>query len=141
MFSKSSTYAIRAVLYLAIEGSAKRKLGVKEIAEALTIPRPFLAKLLQQLSREGLITSVKGPYGGFFLSEENLQNSIQDILYCLDGEDMFSHCVLGLKNCSSQNPCPLHEQYMACKAGLQYQLNRQTIGELAALVVREQLQL
>lgn len=65
MFSKACTYAIRAALYLAVHAGPQARLGVKEIAEALDVPKHFLAKILQQLVRNNLVSSVKGPSGGF----------------------------------------------------------------------------
>lgn len=137
MFTKATTYAMRAVLYLAVEGSKDKKLGVQNITDALNVPRHFLAKVLQQLAKNGLISSAKGPSGGFYLSEKNKENSLLDIIICFEGEDVFSNCVLGLPVCSAKNPCPLHTQYEAFKAGLDFQLKRQTIGELAILSQRE----
>jgi Rrf2 family iron-sulfur cluster assembly transcriptional regulator len=71
MLSSATKYTIRAVLYLATYTDISNKIGVKQIAEDLEIPQPFLAKLLQQLSRSKLVSSSKGPSGGFYLSEHN----------------------------------------------------------------------
>ncbi len=138
MFSKSCKYGIRAVLYLASFESHSKK-GVKEIAEALKVPAPFLAKILQQLAKAGLISSAKGPGGGFFLSEKNLRSNIDDIINCIDGPELMHSCVLGLPSCSNVRPCPLHVQAIAYRQGLQYQLEHQTIQELAKGIKREQL--
>ena len=67
MLSNSSKYAINAILYLAIHTSINNKIGVKEIAEALNIPSPFLAKILQILAKKNAISSSKGPGGGLFI--------------------------------------------------------------------------
>ncbi len=141
MFSKAATYAMRAVLYLAVEGSKDKKLGVQHITDALDVPRHFLAKVLQQLAKNNLISSAKGPRGGFYLSEENKENSLLDVIICFEGKDVFSKCVLGLSVCSARNPCPLHNQYEAFKSGLDYQLKRQTIRELAILTEREKFKI
>ena len=67
MFSNSCQYAIRAVLYLAIHADTHHKLGAEVLAGALGIPRHFLAKILQQLAKNKLISSSRGRNGGFFL--------------------------------------------------------------------------
>lgn len=141
MFSKACTYAIRATLYLSEHASADGKLGVKEISEALAIPQPYLAKVLQQLVRQDLISSVKGPHGGFYLEEDQKNNYLADIIERIDGEQFFSACVLGLPVCSSANPCPLHVQAYAYREGLVYQLRNHTIREMARKVSREGLKL
>jgi len=80
MLSKSSKYAIRAVLYLAMHTNNKEKIGSKEVAKKLGIPAPFLAKTLQELTKKNIISSIKGPHGGFFLTKENNQKSLLDII-------------------------------------------------------------
>jgi Rrf2 family transcriptional regulator, iron-sulfur cluster assembly transcription factor len=119
MFSKSCEYAIRAVLHLAAHANEEKKLGAKEIAEALEVPKPFLAKLLQQLAKHHLIASSKGAGGGFYLAQENQELSLADVIRCIDGNDLFSSCVLGLPICSSENPCPLHYHAIAFRQSVE----------------------
>ncbi|WP_139957309.1 RrF2 family transcriptional regulator [Flavicella sediminum] len=108
MLSNASKYAIRSILYLGLHTDEKTKIGVKKIAEELLTPQPFLAKLLQQLTKNNLVSSTKGPNGGFYLSEENKGNSIWDIIENIDGTVKFDQCFLGLKTCGDENPCPVH---------------------------------
>lgn len=141
MFSKSCKYAIRAVLYLALHSSEQHKLGVKEIAEALDVPGPFLAKLLQQLSRHHLISSTKGPNGGFYLSPENANANLRGVVESIDGPEVFTSCILGLPVCSSKNPCPLHSRAMIYRQGLLELVEDQTITEVAKRVERQELKI
>lgn len=141
MFSKSCKYAIRAVLYLAIHSGPEHKLGVKEVSEALGVPGPFLAKLLQQLSRHHLISSTKGPNGGFFLSETNASANLRGIVESIDGLEVFSTCILGLPVCSSDNPCPLHSRALVYREGLLELVEDQTIREVAQRVERQELKI
>lgn len=108
MLSNACQYAIRSILYLSIYSDKDNKIGVKKIAEELETPQPFLAKLLQQLTRSDLVSSTKGPNGGFFLSEANKQNAIWDIVMNIDGSEKFDQCFLGLARCEDKNPCPVH---------------------------------
>lgn len=141
VFSKSCQYGIRAVLFLAVHSGSDHKVGVSELAEALEVPRHFLAKILQQLSRHHIISSVKGPSGGFYLSEDNLDATLDQVVESIDGPEMFHSCILGLPECSSENPCPLHFQAYGYREGLSYQLRNQPIRELAAKIQREELKL
>lgn len=134
MFSKSCKYGIRAVLYLAIHSSEEKKLGVKEVAEAIEVPKHFLAKILQQLSRHGLISSTKGPSGGFYLSDADRNNPLRKVVESLDGPEVFSSCILGLPVCSSENPCPLHSKAMKYRDGLLELIEGNTIEELGKRV-------
>lgn len=108
MLSSSSKYAVNAVLYLAVHSSETKKIRAKEIAEAINLPSPFLSKLLQSLSRENLISSSKGPTGGFYLTAEALSVPLIEVVKIIDGTDRLDDCVLGLKKCSSEQPCPVH---------------------------------
>jgi Rrf2 family iron-sulfur cluster assembly transcriptional regulator len=141
MFSKACQYAIRAALYLAIHSSETQKVGVKEMASSLEIPQHFLGKTLQQLARYHLISSVKGPNGGFYLSEKNREITLRQVVICIDGPDLFTACILGLPVCSGENPCPLHVQAMAYREGLNYQLKHQAIGDFAQRILKDQLSL
>ncbi|WP_152286000.1 RrF2 family transcriptional regulator [Flavicella marina] len=108
MLSNACKYAIRSILYLSIYSDKTNKIGVKKIAEELETPQPFLAKLLQQLTKNKLVSSTKGPNGGFYLSDENRENSIWDIVENIDGVKKFNQCFLGLSKCEDANPCPVH---------------------------------
>ena len=108
MLSNACKYAIRSILYLGIQTDENNKVNVKKVAEELEVPQPFLAKLLQQLTKSRLVSSTKGPNGGFYLSEDNKQNTIWDIIEVIDGSSKFDNCFLGLSKCSDENPCPVH---------------------------------
>lgn len=108
MLSSSSKYAVNAVLYLAVHSSERNKIRAKEIAKAIRLPSPFLSKLLQSLSRENIISSSKGPTGGFYLTEQALNTPLIEVVHIIDGTNRLEDCVLGLKKCSSDQPCPVH---------------------------------
>ena len=139
MFSKSCTYAIRAVLYLEVNGNKQRKIGVKEVSDELKIPLHFLAKILQVLSKHGIISSSKGPGGGFYLNDENRKRPLIDLIDSIDGNEVFSSCILGLPECCDSCPCPLHVQAYAYREGLQYQVSHISIEEMAQKVLKQKL--
>lgn len=141
MFSKACQYALRSVLYLAVHSTESSKVGVKEMAVALEIPQHFLAKTLQQLARNHLVSSLKGPHGGFFLSDANRELTLRHVVKAIDGPDFFTSCILGLPKCSSVNPCPLHVQAMAYREGLNYQLKHHAIGELARKILQDNMKI
>ncbi|MDP3313003.1 Rrf2 family transcriptional regulator [Lutibacter sp.] len=108
MLSRASKYAILATLYLATNSSKDKKLSVKDIASTLEVPSPFLAKLFQQLVRGKIISSTKGPTGGFFLTKKNGDKTVCDIIENIDGLNRLNECFLGLSECDGLNPCPVH---------------------------------
>lgn len=131
MLSNSCKYAIRSVMYLALNSSVSKKIGSKEVAIKLNIPQAFLAKILQELTRKHLISSTKGPKGGFFLTDENLNNSVLDIVSSVDGLDAFNVCFLGLHTCSSTKPCSVHHIVEPFKNDIFTQLSNNTIAQFA----------
>ncbi|WP_428741814.1 RrF2 family transcriptional regulator [Tenacibaculum sp.] len=108
MLSNACQYAIRAILYLGIQTDETNKIGVKQISEDLETPQPFLAKLLQQLTKTNLVSSTKGPNGGFYLSEKDKENAVWDVIKTIDGTSKFDSCFLGLSQCTDETPCPVH---------------------------------
>ncbi|QNM86451.1 Rrf2 family transcriptional regulator [Polaribacter pectinis] len=131
MLSKASKYAISAVLYLTNTASISNKISSKEVAEKLNIPAPFLAKVIQELTKKGIVSSVKGPNGGFYLSEINEKNTIYDIIECIDDIDKFNQCYLGQHECNEENPCVVHYLYAPFKEKLVKKLKTKTILEMA----------
>lgn len=131
MLSNQSKYAIRGVIYLAIHASETNKFGSKEIGNKINIPIPFLAKIFQKLSKEQLISSSKGPHGGFYLSDEQLEGNLLEIINSIDGKDSFNSCFIGLPECSDENPCPVHHLAGPLKNQLLEDLEKRSIAEFA----------
>jgi len=131
MLSNQSKYAIRAVLYLAIYASKNNKIGSKKVAELIDIPAPFLAKIFQTLSREKIISSTKGPNGGFYLNEIELSKNLMDIIECIDGLESFKSCYVGLPRCSDENPCAIHHIAAPCRKVLIKELTERSIQNFA----------
>ncbi len=110
MFSKSCTYGLRAAIYIGKHSAAGKRCGIGEISEAIGAPEPFLAKILQLLSRKGVIRSIKGPHGGFYI--DNPEHSrLSEVVLAIDGDSLRSGCALGLEECSASLPCPLHDEF------------------------------
>jgi Rrf2 family protein len=132
MFSKTCEYAIRAMIFIAQKSKAGRRVGIKEIAKAIDAPEYFIAKILQDLSRKGLVQSFKGPAGGFYLEDdETSQCSMADIVKAVDGDKLFTGCGLGLKNCSENRPCPIHKVFKRVREDIYNILEDARIGEFS----------
>lgn len=108
MLSKSSKYAIKAVIYLAHYTNSKTKILVRYMHREINVSESYLAKLLQDLARHGIISSDKGRGGGFYLSSENRKRTLMDVVKVIEGEDTIRACVLGISSCNLENPCVLH---------------------------------
>ena len=136
MISKSCKYAIRASVFVASKAAENLKLSVKEIAAEIEAPAPFTGKILQILNKNQIITSLKGPYGGFFCKQEQLQLPVLAVVNAIDGPSVFLDCVMGLHQCSDEHPCPMHSDYAKTRAAMLKSFEENTIGELAEKFLR-----
>jgi Rrf2 family protein len=127
-FSKTCEYAMRSVFYIASRSREGQRVGIKEIAENIDSPEHFLAKILQKLSREGIILSIKGPNGGFYMDTRGLDRPLADIIIALEGNELFTGCGMGLNQCSELNPCPLHSEFKKVRNQITYMLYKTSIG-------------
>lgn len=131
MFSKACEYAIRAALYISVKSIDGSKLGIKEIAKEIDSPEHFTAKILQTLSREGVISSIKGPNGGFFLDPKSKPIPLHAIVKAIDGDDILNSCSLGLKQCSDKFPCPIHNEIKVYKEKIRDIMKEKTLQHLS----------
>jgi Rrf2 family transcriptional regulator, iron-sulfur cluster assembly transcription factor len=128
--SKSFGYALRGVLYVALIDKEERKVQLDEMAGKLSVPRHFLAKIMKRMVKEGVLSSTKGPYGGFSLNDKTLQTKLIYLVSITDGVEQFDNCVLSLRKCNSQNPCPLHHQMMKLRDEMLAEFSARNIGDL-----------
>lgn len=131
MFTYTTKYAIKAVLYLALYSSDKKKIMAKEISSEIDVPKAYMSKLLQDLVRQNIISSTRGPKGGFHLSEENLKLPLSRIIETFEDEKQFTACVLGLKACDEAKPCPLHNKISPYRWSLLTALEFNSIEDFA----------
>ncbi len=129
LFSKTCEYALRAVFYIASKSQDGQRVGIKEIAEKINSPEHFLGKILQKLSRQGIILSAKGPNGGFYIDAKGLNRPIADIIIALEGNNIFTGCGMGLSYCSESNPCPLHSEFKKVRNQIKHMLHITSIGK------------
>nr|WP_319400606.1 Rrf2 family transcriptional regulator [uncultured Carboxylicivirga sp.] len=134
MLSNTCKYAIRAVIYLAVNEDGGKKIGIKQISKELDIPTPFLGKILQSLAKQKLLKSTKGPHGGFGLGRLPEEITLYDIVSIIDGEDVFTNCLIGLKSCKSNHTegkaCPVHDQYSAIRQQMKEFFANETIQKI-----------
>ncbi|MCX6140922.1 MAG: Rrf2 family transcriptional regulator [Candidatus Kapabacteria bacterium] len=131
MLSKSSTYAIQALAFLAAKGSEPEFTPISEIAETLSIPYHFLKKILAELSQKGLLHSQRSARGGVGLNRDAKSITLLDIITALDGSSLFSECILGLPGCGEKTPCALHNAWAAERSRLHLMFSSTTLSDIA----------
>jgi len=122
MLSNTCKYAVRALIYLGKYSEEGVKIGIKKISSDLMIPTPFLGKILQNLVKQKVLVSTKGPHGGFGLGRKISEISLYDIVRIVDGDDFFRNCLIGMQPCAThennEKPCPVHGRFGPIRAQL-----------------------
>jgi Rrf2 family protein len=129
IFSKKCEYGMQAVLYLSAQESGK-VVSAEIISQVLKIPREFISKILQSLRDSGIISSVKGKWGGFFLAKPPSEIKLIDIVEAIDGLEIFNSCVLGFPECSPDTPCPVHDSWGTLRTQAFEMLSNETLDKL-----------
>nr|WP_315196367.1 Rrf2 family transcriptional regulator [uncultured Flavobacterium sp.] len=132
MFSKTCEYGIRATIFIASQSYQNKRVGLKDIAKKIDSPEAFTAKILQILSKDNIINSIKGVGGGFEIPRETMKEiKLAQIVNALEGDRVFTGCGLGLTHCSEDHPCPMHEKFKSIRNELAFMLENTNLEELA----------
>ena len=131
ILSQTARYAVRAMVYLALEAD-DGPVRVDQVAEDLGVPRNYLSKILHTLVRNGLLSSFRGPKGGFRLARGAEGISLMQVVEQFDTMDASKVCLLGRPVCSGVDPCAAHEQWGQVKSRVSEFLNNTTVQVLAA---------
>jgi Rrf2 family protein len=118
--NRESAYGIEGLLVLAANPGEVMLLS--DIAARAGIPKSFLAKTMQKLTRHGIVRSFRGAIRGYALARQPHEIKLQDILLAIEGPDLSKRCIFWSQRCSVTNPCPLHRRWK--------QISQQCIEEL-----------
>jgi Rrf2 family iron-sulfur cluster assembly transcriptional regulator len=135
MLSKSGIHAVRALIYLA-ELPEGQFAGAVSVAGEIDAPKNYLGKILQQLSRDGVLVSQKGLGGGFRLAKGPKDISLFDVVEPIEQISRWSGCILGGATCSEHDPCAIHDRWRGVKEAYLNMLTKTTLADL----VRQQKQ-
>ncbi len=130
IFSRQCEYALQAVSYLALKPPGTHT-SIKEMTKKLGVPYHFLGKILQDLTNKGMLTSQKGPNGGFALAKRPEKITLLDIVEAIDGLDLLHKCVMGFPSCSDSKPCAVHKHWAEIRAEIHRTLKGQHILDVA----------
>jgi Rrf2 family iron-sulfur cluster assembly transcriptional regulator len=139
IFSRQCEYALQAVLYLARKQQGEMT-SIREMTQRLQIPYFFLAKILQNLTKKGMLVSLKGPSGGFALALPSANISLFKIVEAIDGDNFTNHCVLGFSECSTTTPCAMHEDWGKARDSIVDLLTKKTIEQLSTRMHKPEYQ-
>jgi Rrf2 family protein len=129
MFSKQVEYALRAVIHLAALAPAPRT--VEQIAKATKVPQAYLAKVVQELVRTGILRSQRGIGGGISLAKEPAALTILEVVNAVDPICRINTCPLDLAS-HGVNLCPLHKRMDNALASVEEAFRASTLAEILA---------
>ena len=127
MLSQTVEYALRATLFVA--RSHPRPLPVADIADAVEAPRGYLAKILSELARTGVLESSRGPGGGFRLSRQPSQVALADVVHAIDGTEE-RRCLLGHGRCGDSPGCTAHSRWAPIATEMDAFFGKTTLADL-----------
>lgn len=135
MFNKETEYALRGLVYIQVQNARDHIPGITEIAREIETPQFYMAKILQRLTKQGLVQSSKGRGGGFYFDKNKPELSLMEVIQFTEGTDLFNSCAFGLKKCSDTNPCPMHERYALIREGIRQMVTEESIQSFAAKII------
>jgi Rrf2 family protein len=133
MLSQTAEYALRAVLHLAREGG-DGPLRVGDVASALGAPANYLSKILHTLAKAGVLSSRRGPTGGFELARRPTEIALADVIGLFDRLEEGEVCLLRGAPCDRDDPCLAHGRWREVFGSVRRFFRETTIAELAGLV-------
>ncbi len=126
--TREADYAIRCVLYLSKEPGWIA--SAKEISESMDVPRSFLAKILQRLSKKGLVTSIRGMKGGFQLAKRPKVISLLEVIEAIQGPSAISACAIDRRICGRSRICAVHPIWVEIRKEVEKRLEREKFAKL-----------
>ncbi len=132
MFLKACEYGIRVMIFITQCSELGNRVSLKAIASEINSPVAFTAKIMQFLTRAGLLISSRGATGGFLLPAPANKITLTRIVSAIDGDEVFTGCRPGLEKCNALKPCPLHDKFAKVRNALASMLRSTPLSELSA---------
>jgi len=127
--TKKADYGLIALRHLASTPGATA--STRDIADAYRLPVPLLAKVLQQLTRAGILRSVAGTNGGYKLAREASRISTLEVVRAIDGPVILTHCFTEHGKCDQSESCTVREPLRRVHEAILELLHKFTITDLA----------
>ena len=140
-FTKRADYGLMAIHYIAVQQDRLGAVSAKRIAEEFRIPPELLAKILQRLAKEGLITSHNGPRGGYVLAQRPARITVGEVVRALEGPISIVSCMEEQADCPQMERCNLRRPVQKIQTAITHMLDTMSLAELTSEDVPEMLTL
>lgn len=129
--SKLTDYA--TVILARLAAAPDRLHTASEVAEQTRLSPPTVSKLLKELQRAGLVSSVRGAYGGYQLTRPASQITAAAIIDALEGPVAITECSGDHSACEIESVCRVGRAWRGISANIRRSLNEVTLAQLAGL--------
>jgi Rrf2 family protein len=129
--TRAADYAVRVMIQLAGTPFGER-VSLPALAHATDAPESFLSKVLQSLTRVGLITSRRGQTGGFAISWQGMRATMREVIEAVDGPIRLNLCLSGGRSCARKAWCPAHPVWRRAQHAMMEVLESATVAGLAS---------
>lgn len=129
LITRNTDYSVRALCHMTRRG--KEQVPVSELVAALKIPGPFLRKLLQTLSAEGILRSTRGKGGGFTLAKSPETILLTDLIRIFQDTVRLNQCIFKKKPCPNRGVCVLKKEIDQIERNVLDRLSRISIASLS----------
>lgn len=132
VLTRTGGYALQAALAIAGMGADGHPVRAHEIADALSLPANYLAKILQALARAGILESERGRRGGFRLARDPSEIRLIEVVEGFDDLGRERRCLLGRGTCGEAGGCPAHKEWLDASAPAFRFFETRTLADLMA---------
>ena len=133
--SQTTGYAVHALVCLD-EQSGHGNL-IRDIAKCTGISKPYLARIINDLTHQGLVTAKRGYRGGIALARPAGEISLLQVVEAMEGPNWIGPCLLGLDDCAARSVCPTHTVWQRVSKQLKAVLGRTTLADVVASPMRK----
>ena len=133
--SQTTGYAVHALVCLDERGG--RATLIREIAKRAGIPKPYLARIINDLTHQGLVAAKRGYRGGIALARPAGEISLLQVVEAIEGPDWIAPCLLGLDDCAAHRLCPAHVVWQRISKQLKAVLGRTKVADVMASPIRK----
>ena len=126
--TREAEYAVRCVLYLS--GVKGRVVSRKEVSQAMMIPSQFLGKIVQRLSKAGLLEITQGAKGGYRLLKEPRKITLLEVVEAIMGEIFLNECIMRPEGCFRSVGCAVYKVWGKARDQLRETLAQATMADL-----------
>ena len=130
--SRNTHYAIRAVVDLALRERGRSG----EVARRQGIPPAYMAKVVHELSKAGIVRTYRGTHGGIQLAKAPASLTLRDVVEATEGPIALNLCMFW-GDCRCEQPCPVRAALAHLQSAVERELDGVTIAQLAARLPAE----